>query len=237
MNETIQESDDQLQNFKLWMKDLQLDSWISTMTICFKTGTDIDIEKIQQASDDGTWDVMGNQTCVVRTPKDKKNRNKNFRFFRNSISLVLPMMKRHITVKVFRNGAFHTTGSKTYLEAFSSVEKIFLLLKHICGYTFQIQSMQTQMINLVTHIPQMKTYDICFDMYKMHDSLSLKYGSQSVVYNPDTYIGMKLKMPKFTVLIFAKGCFILTGIQQPYYLMSLKEDIQCLVKNMLTMIS
>ena len=233
MNDTMQVSDGHLEEFVSWMKGMQLESWVSTITICFKTCTNIDIERIRQASDDGTWDAMG---CLVRTPKDKKNRNKHFRFFNNSISLVLPMTKRHITVKVFRNGSFHITGSKTYVEALSSVQKVFLILKDTCGYTFQIQNMQTQMINLVTHIPRMKTSDVCFDMYRMHDSLSNEYGAQAVVYNPDSYIGMKVKLQEFTVLIFAKGCFILTGIQHPHRLMSLKTDIQCLVQNMMTMV-
>jgi TATA-box binding protein (TBP) (component of TFIID and TFIIIB) len=194
-----------------------IDAVISTMTIMITLSLNLlDIEAIVNNKNK---DYIPNN-YYIRVPGEKKNKKKNFRSFKNSISIIFESLtRRKVCVKVFRNGKLQITGE-------SSISNTIEIANTFCRLYSSVTDSKVHVLRHDIHM-----FNIIFNLKKSLNLsqlyIDLKNKGYQAIYNRDIYSGIKIKKPMtdrhkpLTVLGFSSGNFILAGLKKP-------EDIDAL---------
>lgn len=197
------------ETLQAWIGGISEPCWVSTMTTCIRTTIDTTRERMQR---------FHHPRIHVRVPGGKRTRKSTFRSFANSISCVVQHPVGACTVKLFfSNGTLHVTGAKSVSQSMTIMEYFATEL----GGSLLTSSFTVQLMNIVIKNPQYETSGLC--LHTLCSECS-SHGYKSF-YDPDLYVGMKIKVPSgsrcLTALCFNRGCIILTGIKEPSELLDM----------------
>lgn len=186
---------------------------VSTMTVMIRLSLDqINLEKLLETKVDG-------YTYFIRVPGERKNKRKNFKPFRNSLSVIFDTLTRRVCVKVFRNGKLQITGCKTLCDTLELATKFCSLYYILSDTNVHVVSSDIHMYNIIFNLNKSINLD------QLHNDL--KKNNHTSIYNRDIYSGIKIKQSiaegtkPLTVLGFSSGNFILAGLKKPEDIASL----------------
>jgi TATA-box binding protein (TBP) (component of TFIID and TFIIIB) len=137
----------------------------------------------------------------VRVPGQPKNRKSPFRRFHNALSCVFTIEGVRVVAKFFlTNGTIHLTGSKSCAHALAAMAFLADALDvHMRPETFRIQ-----LINIVWKSPDFRDSGVSLHELQKH---------VSGIYDPDTYVGLKVRRPGCTLLCFTSATVIVSGVK------------------------
>lgn len=202
---------------------------ISTMTLFFKSKKSLKID-LQDLSDKITSlsgnllahmspDVGQFEAITIKIPARRRIARGTFETKKNFVnsfilSYHLNSTKKTkggvVTVKVFSNGSFHTTGSKTQKDACKAVDRIGTFLNWITkqeiytpgDYNIDVQLINTN-FNLGAHI-----HIALLENYLQKQNLSY-------IYDKENHPGLRMKTANgITAILFKTGSVILTGAKK-----------------------
>lgn len=207
-----------------WISKRSIPCWISTMTTCAKTNIQVTRDYINK---------FQHPDIQVRIHGNTKNRKSSFKSFANSVSCVVHTQGVKATIKLFfSNGTLHVTGCKTCDQA---LHMMSFFSTGLGPFQVHKDTFHIQLINIVCKYIQYETKGI-----SLHHLFSIiktaKQNGVEVSYDPDIYVGLKIKVPtkkrSLTILVFNRGCVILTGFRSEEELYVLGDYLQTLEKFM-----
>lgn len=183
---------------------------LSTMTIIFQTDCRVDIKMLQEAA--LIRDVIDAEPALgsislIAAPGSRQAKFTNQVSFRYTPGKVGTTRKN---CKVFSNGKFHLTGSRSAAEALSTLKLVLRTIKALRPECVQlerpvkIQSAKVQMLNTDFRV------DTPLNLEALRDTVTSKYGVYCR-YEPDHFPGCNIKFASATILAFKSGSIIMTG--------------------------
>lgn len=203
-----------------WMKSMTIPCWISTMTTCASTTIRIPRESMIN---------FQHPNIHVRVPGKPRSRRSAFHSFANSISCVVNHNGKKATIKLFfSNGTLHVTGCK---DCQQSLDVMDYFSSQLGRFHVVTDSFQVQLINIVCKYIQYEHRGISLGkLLSIIKNAKLK--DVQAHYDPDIYVGLKIKIPSptrsLTLLVFNKGCVILSGFRTQHELYVLGDFLKCL---------
>jgi TATA-box binding protein (TBP) (component of TFIID and TFIIIB) len=201
---------------------------LSTMTVCSKFNSDIDIVLLHHCIRD-VLQIMSFQDSSVRKHHAKKG------VFFNSVSFSLnirdDLMKiGKVNIKIFTTGSIQITGCKS-IKAVYRVPKIVFevlcycknhidqaIIKQHHTFSFSNENIRIVLINGTFNINKTFDRDKLFQYIYHHITKNVKF-------NPDVYNAINLKLNQTTLLIFHTGKIIITGGNNIYNYKQSYHDI------------
>ena len=176
-----------------------LKKWsISTMTICCKLNSVIDLKLYRERFVDNTESKVF-YNCI------------------NTYITVKYQNKKRVSAKIFKNGNIQFAGILNVMSATYAIRKIYRRLNDVNAFltpeTSEITDVRICMINSDFKITKnIKQKILCSYLDEIEDDIIKRY-----TYNPSKYPGINLKIEdpetknKLTAAIFRPGSIILTG--------------------------
>lgn len=203
-------------------KYLKTQFHISTMTVLMNLETCIHLESLSFHFTH-FWKIPCYYNNKIRRSRIKE-RMKNHRVFFNSVSFYLHIFDGKIHVKVFNTGTVHIAGCRTTCM----IRTIPKLIFHLIHYTHEhfdtciIKTPSTFSMSNVRVVMMKGDFSLTkmnidrrnlFNFLFHHDKVN-----HNVVYEPDRYHGINLKLDQHTFLIFHTGkiVFVGTKLQEGY---------------------
>lgn len=186
-------------------------AWVSTMTTCVQT--DLGARGFT-LEDIVSW---RHPDIQIRVPGQPKNRKAPFRRFHNAISCVFAIEGVRVVAKFFlTNGTIHLTGSKSCAQA----KAAHAFLADALGGSVKPNTFRVQLINIVWKDPHHQEWGISLNELQKH---------VAGVYDPDTYVGFKVRRPGCTLLCFTSATVIVSGIKDATGLTVAHDTLKVLV--------
>ena len=191
---------------------------VSTMSIVSLLNADtIKLERVAQRFDDA--DVQDLLTEVI--PKAylvSLKRHDADKSFSNSVILKFKGHRNNIAVKIFSNGKLHITGPRSAVENLEAIDLVCLVMDVIYKKeigTFKAHDFYVQMVNTDFCINHTLDKDNVHNVLRKHDMeawIPEKHSAVSLKIRIKGRVGINVK-DKVTVLIFASGEVIITGLK------------------------
>lgn len=192
-------------------------AWVSTMTTCVHTTIRMSYDELL------SWK---HPQIHIRIPGQRKNRQRSFRCFYNSVSCVY----KDVVIKVFfTNGTIHMTGAKTCERAKQRMLSFVHELSIGAGRDFDVDmtSFHVQLANIVIRMPSLREHKISLrELGRMLAQVPIETS-----YHPDVYVGLKAKVPLssgrcITILCFSSASFVVTGLKEASEIQPILEMMQ-----------
>lgn len=183
---------------------------LSTMTVIFQTDCRVDIKMLHEASH--VRDVidaepsLGSISLIAAagSRQSKFTNQVSFRYIPGKVGTTRK------NCKVFANGKFHLTGSRSAAEALSTLKVVLRTIRALRPDCVQlerpvkIQSAKIQMLNTDFRL------NTPLNLEALRDTVTGKYGVYCR-YEPDHFPGCNIKFASATILAFKSGSIIMTG--------------------------
>ncbi len=185
---------------------------ISTMTAISDMSGGVDICALRDNFTSPVHPVCTMKHTKAHNEYELTKRGKTKKSFYNQITIQFTDCTTK-SIKVFSNGRLQMTGLTSYMEAVQVAQFVCRLLndtKNVTSSTLEPRSVNIAMIN--TNF----SFGVCMDILKIKELLRSR--GLTVVYDPDVYPGLKVKIPvengSASMFVFATGNVVITGVKQ-----------------------
>jgi TATA-box binding protein (TBP) (component of TFIID and TFIIIB) len=212
---------------------LQIPAKLSTITIGIKINTTFNLERISadfnnDKIQDFIYDVTGDKHNI--TMSNKKNFYNCIIFKCHNIPTEEEgYILNKQSVKIFCNGSIHITGVKDIKDALYLAEVFITMIELLYGGNgisdmFQISGFEVQLMNFYFKLPGM-LHGMVLKLNDVMNYLRINI-NYAVSYNNEHHVGVIIRAPVFSVLIFDTGNVIICSIKEPQQLLEASRFIK-----------